>query len=73
MRLFPPVEHISSENVVSVNGVGDTFLGVLVAGLAKENPKDMAQLINIAQKGSVLTMKSAEAVNPAVSTLTKEL
>jgi len=33
MRLFPPVEVV--EDIVSVNGVGDTFLGVLVVGLAK--------------------------------------
>lgn len=73
MRLFPPVEKVPVHKVVSVNGVGDTFLGVIVAGLAKENPKGIAELIEIAQKASVLTLKSAEAINPAISVLTKAL
>jgi pseudouridine-5'-phosphate glycosidase/pseudouridine kinase len=72
MRLFPAIEQVKDEDVVSVNGVGDTFLGVLVAGLAKgailgEN------LINIAQKGAVMTLKSKEAVSPALGHLASEL
>jgi pseudouridine-5'-phosphate glycosidase/pseudouridine kinase len=35
MRLFPPAEVVPHEAIVSVNGVGDTMLGVLMAGLAK--------------------------------------
>ena len=69
MRLFPPVENVSSNEIISVNGVGDTFLGAIVAGLAKENPQDLEELINIAQRASVLTLKSTEAVSPAISTL----
>lgn len=69
MRLFPPVERVATEDVVSVNGVGDTFLGVLIAGLAKEKPKDIAALIDVAQKGSVMTLKSEEAVSPHISEL----
>jgi len=69
MRLFPPVERVNQTDIVSVNGVGDTFLGVLIAGLAKEKPKEIADLINVAQKGSILTLKSQEAVSPQISTL----
>jgi pseudouridine-5'-phosphate glycosidase/pseudouridine kinase len=69
MRLFPPVENISKENIVSVNGVGDTFLGVLIAGLSKQNPKEVADLVGIAQSGSIMTLKSREAVSPEVSGL----
>ena len=69
MRLFPQVENVSSHEIVSVNGLGDTFLGVIIAGLAKENPKDMVELIDIAQKASVMTLKSAEAVSPAIEAL----
>lgn len=69
MRLFPPVERVEQKDIVSVNGVGDTFLGVLIAGLAKEKPKDIAKLIDVAQKGSVMTLKSEEAVSPHISTL----
>lgn len=73
MRLFPPIEKVPVHEVVSVNGVGDTFLGVIVAGLARENPNDIVDLIQIAQKASVLTLKSTEAVNPAISALMEDL
>ena len=69
MRLFPPVETVSSDEIVSVNGVGDTFLGVLIAGLTKEKPKNIVDLVDIAQRGSVMTLKSKEAVSPEISTL----
>ena len=69
MRLFPPVETVSSDEIVSVNGVGDTFLGVLIAGLTKVKPKNIVDLIDIAQRGSVMTLKSKEAVSPQISTL----
>lgn len=73
MRLFPPVETVSSDEVVSVNGVGDTFLGVLIAGLTKEKPRNIVDLIDIAQRGSVMTLKSKEAVSPQISTLQNSL
>ena len=69
MRLFPPAEKLSDDQIVSVNGVGDTFLGVIVAGLAEETPKDIMCLIDIAQKGSVMTLKSKEAISPEISSL----
>ena len=69
MRLFSPVERVQNDDIVSVNGVGDTFLGVTMAGLLKEKPKDLEELVNIAQKGSVMTLKSNEAVSPQISTL----
>ena len=73
MRLFPPVETVSSDTIVSVNGVGDTFLGVLMAGLTKEKPKNIVELVDIAQRGSVMTLKSKEAVSPEISTLRSSL
>ncbi|KAL8982285.1 MAG: hypothetical protein Q9177_005318 [Variospora cf. flavescens] len=73
MRLFPPTEQIAAHDVVSVNGVGDTFLGVIVAGLAKNNPKTLIDLIHVAQRGSVMTLRSKEAVNPEISILQKLL
>lgn len=73
VRLFPPVEKIPKNKIISVNGVGDTFLGILMAGLAKEHPKNLEDLIDIAQRGSVMTLKSKESVSPQVSTLGSEL
>lgn len=73
MRLFPPSETLDDENIVSVNGVGDTFAGVLIAGLAKmrtEGKGDRVEdVIDLAQRASVLTLKSKEAVSPGVGTL----
>lgn len=73
MRLFEPAEIIGSADIVSVNGVGDTFAGVLIAGLAKKAQAGQAErvedLIDIAQRGSILTLKSAEAVSPGLGVL----
>jgi pseudouridine-5'-phosphate glycosidase/pseudouridine kinase len=73
MRLFPPAEEVKPEDIVSVNGVGDTFAGTLVAELAKAKVegknKGVEDCIDIAQRAAVLTLKSSEAVNPAISSL----
>jgi pseudouridylate synthase / pseudouridine kinase len=70
MRLFPAVEKV--EDAVSVNGVGDTFLGVIVAGLARGMKLD-EKLIDIAQRGAVMTLRSKEAVSPELGVLSDEL
>ncbi|XMA20659.1 hypothetical protein WAI453_013450 [Rhynchosporium graminicola] len=70
MRLFPAAEVL--EDVVSVNGVGDTFLGVLIAGLAKGVKLD-DKLIDVAQRGAVMTLRSKEAVSPHLGELKEEL
>lgn len=64
MRLFPPSCEVEQEDIVSVNGVGDTMLGVVVAGLVKGRALD--NIIPIAQDAAVLSLKSAEAVSPEV-------
>lgn len=65
MRLFPPAKSIQQEEIISVNGVGDTMLGVLMAGLARDG-KRLENLIPVAQQAAVLTLKSAAAVSPGV-------
>jgi pseudouridylate synthase / pseudouridine kinase len=72
LRYFPVAETVSKENIVSVNGVGDTFLGVIVAGLAKGLQLD-ENLIHVAQKASVMTLKSKETVSPHLASLSAEL
>ncbi|KAI1263066.1 Indigoidine synthase A like protein-domain-containing protein [Xylariaceae sp. FL1019] len=59
MRLYPSVEQVP--NIASVNGVGDTFLGALIAGLAQGGRVE--NLINVAQKAAVLTLRSPESVS----------
>lgn len=70
MRLFPAADTVG--DVVSVNGVGDTFLGVLVAGLAKGLDLE-EKLIGIAQKGAVMTLRSTESVHPKLWLLERDL
>jgi len=72
LRHFPVAETVNKEDVVSVNGAGDTFLGVIVAGLAKGLQLD-ENMIHIAQKASVMTLKSKEAVSPDIASLSSEL
>ncbi|KAM3413494.1 Pseudouridine-5'-phosphate glycosidase [Cercospora zeina] len=74
MRLFPAVEEVRAEDVVSVNGVGDTFAGTIVAGLAGAKQKGKKEgrvedFIDLAQRAAVLTLKSKESVSPGLGTL----
>jgi pseudouridylate synthase / pseudouridine kinase len=70
MRLFPPSSAVPAEEIVSVNGVGDTFAGTLVAGLAKHGKEGRVEdLIDLAQRAAVLTLKSKESVSPGLGTL----
>lgn len=70
MRLFPAVEKVDADEVVSVNGVGDTFAGTLVAGLAKRGADARVEdLVDLAQRAAVLTLKCKESVSPGLGTL----
>jgi pseudouridine-5'-phosphate glycosidase/pseudouridine kinase len=65
MRYYPAAETV--QDVVSVNGVGDTFLGVLAAGLARGIP--VYRMIKISQSAAVMTLRSPEAVSPHLANL----
>ena len=70
MRLFPAVEEVKFEEIVSVNGVGDTFAGTLVTGLATRGPAARVEdMVDIAQRAAVLTLKSGASVSPGLGTL----
>ncbi|KAK2762848.1 hypothetical protein FQN54_001023 [Arachnomyces sp. PD_36] len=73
MRHFPPAEIIPEDEVVSVNGAGDTLLGVTVAGLAMESrengPRNLEDIIPVAQRASVCSLKSKAAVSPDIASL----
>ena len=73
VRYFSPIEKVSQSQIISVNGVGDTFLGIIVAGLAKEDPKSIGEIVDIAQRGAVMTLKSKESVSPEIRTLSSIL
>ncbi|KAF4554709.1 Indigoidine synthase A-like protein [Elsinoe fawcettii] len=69
MRLFPPAEKVPEHEIISVNGVGDTFLGAIVAGLAKDPARHIEDLVPLAQKAAVMTLKSKESVAPGLGNL----
>ena len=70
VRLFPAAQEVPEKEIISVNGVGDTFLGIIMAGLVtRERAKRIEDLILIAQQGSVMTLKSKESISPGISAL----
>ncbi|ETI28077.1 hypothetical protein G647_00526 [Cladophialophora carrionii CBS 160.54] len=71
MRLFPPFMEVAQDHIVSVNGVGDTMLGVVIAGLARG--RTLEEVLPIAQEAAVLTLKSPEAVSPQVRDIQDKL
>lgn len=71
MRLMPPSVEVDQAEIVSVNGIGDTMLGVIVAGLVKG--RSLQEVVPVAQDAAVLTLKSAEAVSPKVRNIQARL
>ena len=69
VRLFPPVAQVATESILSVNGIGDTFLGAVIAGLVKAPDKNIEDLVDFAQRCAVMSLGSKEAVNPEITSL----
>lgn len=79
MRYFPAAEQVPGSEVASVNGVGDTFLGVLLARIAElelagkqvelAEQRVLEDVVGLGQKGAVETLRSAEAVGNGVGRL----
>ncbi|KAJ5605831.1 hypothetical protein N7510_008612 [Penicillium lagena] len=63
MRLFPPEAVIQPSDVVSVNGAGDTLLGVLIAGLARSESARVEDILPVAQEASRRTLASPGGVS----------
>ena len=70
MRHFPALN--IPDRIVSVNGVGDTFLGVLIAGISSGCTLD-EPLINLAQEAACLTLRSSKSVSPLLGNLESKL
>lgn len=68
LRLFPPAAVLKDDDIVSVNGAGDTLLGAVISGLAKGNEK-VEDVIPIAQEASLRTLKSAGGVSSDIINL----
>lgn len=72
MRLFPPADVVPLNEIVSVNGVGDTMLGVMIAGLVRQQEcgkkVKIDEVVPIAQQAAILTLKSKLSVSPEIKT-----
>lgn len=81
MRLFPPERTLKDSDVVSVNGAGDTLLGVVIAGLVKASESlaspglglNIEEVISIAQQASLKTLQSAQSVSRDIEGLRERL
>ena len=71
MRLVSPSREIPQSEIVSVNGIGDTMLGVIVAGLVQGH--NLEEIVPIAQDAAVLTLQSDQAVSPEVRSIQARL
>ncbi|RKF77069.1 Pseudouridine-metabolizing bifunctional protein [Golovinomyces cichoracearum] len=72
MRLFKAAETVDPADIVNSRGVGETLLGILVAGLSRGLVIDQ-HLIDIAQKGANMTLKCKHPVSPSLGELTQSL
>jgi pseudouridine-5'-phosphate glycosidase/pseudouridine kinase len=71
VRLFPPERILAPEEVVSVNGIGDTFCGALAVGLA--NGSRIQHVVDFAQRAAGLSLKSRESVSSELRGLRGEV
>lgn len=67
VRLFPVEKVLKPEEVVSVNGIGDTFCGALAVGLAKG--KRVQDVVGFAQRAASMSLRSRESVSPQLTSL----
>ncbi|KAF2659481.1 hypothetical protein K491DRAFT_622619 [Lophiostoma macrostomum CBS 122681] len=71
VRLYRPEKVLGEGEVVSVNGIGDTFVGALAAGLA--SGRQVRDVIGFAQKAAGLSLRSRESVSPELVHLRGDL
>ncbi|CAN9464113.1 unnamed protein product [Alternaria alternata] len=62
VRLFPVEKVLEPHEVVSVNGIGDTFCGALAYGLSRG--EKVQDVVGFAQRAAGESLKSREAVSP---------
>lgn len=68
MRYFPVPRVVPDSEVVSVNGVGDTFLGALMSRVV-EKGCGIEEAVDFAQGAAGLTLRSKDAVSEELRSL----
>jgi pseudouridine-5'-phosphate glycosidase/pseudouridine kinase len=67
VRLFPPERVLRPEEVVSVNGIGDTFVGALAVALL--HGRRARDAVPFAHKAATLSLQSRDSVSPELKSL----
>ncbi|EDU44717.1 IdgA domain protein [Pyrenophora tritici-repentis] len=67
VRLFPVEKVLQPEEVISVNGIGDTFCGALAHTLSQG--RRIQDVVAFAQRAASLSLRSREAVSPGLKGL----
>jgi pseudouridine-5'-phosphate glycosidase/pseudouridine kinase len=71
VRLFPPERVLMPEEIVSVNGIGDTFCGALAVGLVRG--VKVQNVVDFAQRAAGLSLRSRESVSAELGGLRGEV
>jgi pseudouridine-5'-phosphate glycosidase/pseudouridine kinase len=71
VRLFPPERVLTPEEIVSVNGIGDTFCGALAVGLVRG--VKVQSVVDFAQRAAGLSLRSRESVSTELGGLRGEV
>ncbi|KAF2845167.1 hypothetical protein T440DRAFT_435153 [Plenodomus tracheiphilus IPT5] len=61
VRLFPPARILKPEEVVSVNGIGDTFCGAVAVGVSRG--RRVQDVVDFAQRAAGLSLRSQDSVS----------
>jgi pseudouridine-5'-phosphate glycosidase/pseudouridine kinase len=64
MRWFRPPAVLRPAEIVSVNGVGDTFLGAILSAVTRPDCPEIEDAVDFAQAQAARTLRSREAVSP---------
>ena len=73
MRHFKAAAMPDGHAVINTNGSGDTFFGVLLAGLVSAPNKTVADFVQVAQVGATLTLQSEQSVSAELVSLAAQL
>ncbi|KAF2268494.1 hypothetical protein CC78DRAFT_372128 [Lojkania enalia] len=67
IRLFVPERILGPGEIISVNGIGDTFLGALAATIT--SGRRVEDAIPLAQRAAGLSLRSRESVSPELKSM----
>lgn len=70
IRLFRPERVLEGDEIVSVNGIGDTFAGAVAVGMSKG--EKVQRVVGVAQRAAGESLKSRESVSPGLKELRGE-